>query len=268
MIVFPPCKINLGLYVTGKRDDGFHSISSVFYPISLCDALEVIPSEGESGDFSFSSSGIPIPGDESNNLVIKAYRLLDALYGLPAVKIHLHKVIPMGAGLGGGSSDGAWMLRLLNDLFQLNLNQETLIPIAAQLGSDCPFFIFDSACKVSGRGEVLEPIDVDLSKYLLWIVNPGTHVSTANAFQNVNMAQAPSRWEDSISESPEKWNFKNVFEENVGALYPEILAVKQTLLNQGAIYASMTGSGSTVYGIFEKKPDIEGIFPNYLSLVI
>ena len=124
MIVFPPCKINLGLYVTGKRADGFHSISSVFYPVSLCDALEIIQVSGEDGTFIFSSSGLEIPGSTDSNLVVKAYKLLHALYGLPAVKMHLHKIIPMGAGLGGGSSDGAWALRLLNELFALNIPQE------------------------------------------------------------------------------------------------------------------------------------------------
>ena len=268
MIVFPPCKINLGLYVTGKRADGFHSISSVFYPVSLCDALEIIQVSGEDGTFIFSSSGLEIPGSTDSNLVVKAYKLLHALYGLPAVKMHLHKVIPMGAGLGGGSSDGAWALRLLNDLFALRIPQEELLNLAANLGSDCPFFIFDEPCQVSGRGEVLTPFSLPLDGYSICLVNPGIHISTAQAFQKVKIEDAPENWMGQLQLSPENWTFQNAFEFGIEAIHPEINQIKQKLKEEGALYTAMTGTGSTVFGIFKKAPNIEGKFPGCFSKVI
>ncbi|MFM2286221.1 MAG: hypothetical protein RLZZ543_1718 [Bacteroidota bacterium] len=268
MIVFPPCKINIGLYITAKRPDGYHAISSLFYPIQLCDALEVVPSDGPKGSYAFTSSGLPIPGDSSSNLVIKAYELLHQHYSLPAVSIHLHKKIPMGAGLGGGSSDGAWMLRLLNDLFELNCSKETLCAFAAQLGSDCPFFIYDGPCAVSGRGEVLEDSPLDLSNYHFWIVNPGIHVSTRDAFASVPIQSAPEYWMNDVQHPPQHWKMINAFEAGVSIKFPEIACVKQQLINEGALYAAMTGSGSSVFGIFEKTPAIEGKFPGYLSVLV
>lgn len=268
MIVFPPCKINLGLYVTAKREDGFHAISSVFYPIDLCDALEIIQDSGEDGTFVFSSSGLEIPGSTNSNLVLKAYKMLDALYGLPAVKIHLHKVIPMGAGLGGGSSDGAWALRLLNDLFQLQIPQDELQNLAANLGSDCPFFIFDEPCAVSGRGEVLSPFSLPLDGYSIYLVNPGIHISTPQAFQSVKIEAAPENWMDQLQLSPEKWTFQNAFEAGIVSIHPEINQIKQKLKEEGASYTSMTGTGSTVFGIFKEKPSLEWKFPGYFSKVI
>jgi len=268
MIVFPPCKINLGLYVTGKRSDGFHTISSVFYPVSFCDALEIIQDSGEDGTFNFSSSGLEIPGDKDSNLVVKAYKLLDALYGLPAVKIHLHKVIPMGAGLGGGSSDGAWALRLLNELFALQIPQEEILSLAANLGSDCPFFIFDEPCAVSGRGEVLTPFSLPLGGYSIWLINPGIHISTAQAFQSVKIDEAPENWMKQLQTQPENWMFQNAFEVGIEVIHPEINQIKQKLKDEGALYTSMTGTGSTVFGIFKEKPSMEGKFPGYFSKVI
>jgi 4-diphosphocytidyl-2-C-methyl-D-erythritol kinase len=268
MIVFPPCKINLGLYVTGKRADGFHSISSVFYPVSLCDALEIIQVSGEDGTFEFSSSGLEIPGSTNSNLVVKAYKLLYALFGLPAVKIHLHKVIPMGAGLGGGSSDGAWALRLLNKLFSLQIPQEELQNLAANLGSDCPFFIFDEPCAVSGRGEVLSPFSLLLDRYSICLVNPGIHISTAQAFQSVRIEDAPENWMEQLQTQPENWTFYNAFEFGIEAIHPEINYIKQMLKDEGALYTAMTGTGSTVFGIFKEKPNMEGKFPGYFSKVI
>jgi len=268
MIVFPPCKINLGLYVTAKREDGFHAISSVFYPIPLCDALEIIQVSGEDGTSIFSSSGLEIPGNTDSNLVVKAYKLLDALYGLPAVKIHLHKVIPMGAGLGGGSSDGAWALRLLNELFALQIPQVELMNLSANLGSDCPFFIFDEPCAVSGRGEVLSPFSLPLEGYSICLVNPGIHISTAQAFQSVKIETAPEKWMEQLHLAPENWTFHNAFEVGVESKHPEINQIKQKLIQEGALYTSMTGTGSTVFGIFKQTPQIEGKFPGYFSKVI
>lgn len=268
MIVFPPCKINLGLYVTGKRADGFHAISSVFYPVSFCDALEIIQVSGEDGMFEFSSSGLEIPGDTDGNLVVKAYKLLDALYGLSAVKIHLHKVIPMGAGLGGGSSDGAWALRLLNELFALNISQEELLNLAVNLGSDCPFFIFDQPCAVSGRGEVLSSFSLPLNGYSICLVNPGIHISTAQAFKSVRIEDAPEKWMDQFQHSPENWTFHNAFEAGIESIHPEINHIKQKLKEEGALYTAMTGTGSTIFGIFKEEPNIKGKFPGYFSKVI
>jgi 4-diphosphocytidyl-2-C-methyl-D-erythritol kinase len=268
MIVFPPCKINLGLYVTGKRADGFHAISSVFYPVSFCDALEIIQVSGEDGTSIFSSSGLEIPGNTDSNLVAKAYNLLHALYGLPAVKMHLHKVIPMGAGLGGGSSDGAWALRLLNELFSLQIPQEEILNLAANLGSDCPFFIFDEPCAVSGRGEVLSPFSVPLDGYSICLVNPGIHISTAQAFQSVHIEDAPEKWMDQLQHSPENWTFQNAFEYGIESIHPEIDQIKRILKDEGALYAAMTGTGSTVFGIFKEKPSLENKFPGYFSKVI
>jgi len=268
MIVFPPCKINLGLYVTGKRADGFHAISSVFYPVSFCDALEIIQVSGEDGTYNFCSSGLEIPGNTDSNLVVKAYNLLHALYGLPAVKIHLHKVIPMGAGLGGGSSDGAWALRLLNDLFALRIPHEELLNLAANLGSDCPFFIFDEPCAVSGRGEMLSPFSLPLGGYSICLVNPGIHISTAQAFQSVKIEGAPENWMGQLQLSPENWTFENAFEFGIEAIHPDINQIKQKLKEEGALYTAMTGTGSTVFGIFKQAPHIEGKFPGYFSKVI
>ncbi len=268
MIVFPPCKINLGLYVTGKREDGFHAISSVFYPVSFCDALEIIQVSGEDGTSIFSSSGLEIRGNTDSNLVVKAYNLLHALYGIPAVKMHLHKVIPMGAGLGGGSSDGAWALRLLNELFSLQIPQEEILNLAANLGSDCPFFIFDEPCQVSGRGEVLSPFSLPLDGYSICLVNPGIHISTAQAFQSVKIEDAPENWMGQLQLPPENWTFQNAFEFGIEANHPEINQIKQMLKDEGALYTAMTGSGSTVFGIFKETPSIEGKFPGCFSKVI
>jgi 4-diphosphocytidyl-2-C-methyl-D-erythritol kinase len=240
----------------------------VFYPVSLCDALEIIQVSGEDGTFIFSSSGLEIPGNTDSNLVVKAYKLLHALYGLPAVKMHLHKVIPMGAGLGGGSSDGAWALRLLNDLFSLRIPQEELLNLASNLGSDCPFFIFDEPCQVSGRGEVLSPFSLPLDGYLICLINPGIHISTAQAFQSVKIEDAPPKWMDQLHLYPENWTFQNAFEFGIEAIHPEINQIKQKLKEEGALYTAMTGTGSTVFGIFKQAPHIEGKFPGYFSKVI
>jgi 4-diphosphocytidyl-2-C-methyl-D-erythritol kinase len=268
MIVFPPCKINLGLYITRKREDGFHDLESIFYPINLCDALEIIPLDDSKGEINFTSSGIPIPGDVNSNLIVKAYHLLHEQFQLASVNVHLHKVIPMGAGLGGGSSNGAWMLRALNQVFNLNLTIPTLLEYAAKLGSDCPFFIYDSSCKVAGRGELLQPTELDLSSYYIWLINPGIHISTAQAFSQVIPQSAPLNWENQIALTPDKWEFSNDFEPGIKQQNLAISELLQTLNSRGAVYSAMTGTGSTVYGIFTHMPDITGIDTTYFSKVI
>ncbi|WP_212004201.1 4-(cytidine 5'-diphospho)-2-C-methyl-D-erythritol kinase [Chitinophaga sp. HK235] len=252
MIVFPNCKINLGLYITGKRADGFHDLETVFYPLPVTDALEVIAP----GSLQFTSSGIPVPGDAADNLCLKAFHLLQQDYPqLQPVNIHLHKNIPIGAGLGGGSADAAFMLQLMNSKFQLGLQQEQLINYAAQLGSDCPFFIANRPCYATGRGEVLEPLSLDLSGYSFLLVHPGIHVNTGWAFRQIT-PQAPAHSLKEMIQLPvTEWHsvISNDFEAPVFAAHPVLAEIKATMYSQGAVYASMSGSGSAVVGIFPKN---------------
>jgi 4-diphosphocytidyl-2-C-methyl-D-erythritol kinase len=283
MIVFPNCKINLGLHILNKREDGYHNLETVFYPVQLRDALEVVRRDdgrlttddsktlsevegslrvierSRDNDIQFSSTGLPIAGDEANNLCIKAYHLLKKDFPtLPPVQMHLHKAIPMGAGLGGGSSDGAFALKLLNDKFQLGLSTQQLIDYALQLGSDCPFFIINKPCYATSRGEILETVALDLSDYHFAIVNPGIHVNTGWAFANLSgRSKRPDSELKAIIQQPiETWKDQliNDFEEPVSKAHPEIATIKQQLYDAGAVYASMTGSGSTVFGIFKEEP--------------
>lgn len=255
MVAFPPCKINLGLNVLRKRSDGYHDIETCFYPVPWSDILEVIRSD----EFFFSSSGTPIPGEEHDNLCVKAYRMMQAVYSLPPVKIHLHKIIPTGAGLGGGSSDAAWTLRLLNDVFALNLAKDVLKEYAARLGSDCAFFIDDIPMIGSGRGEVLTPIKISLKGKYLIIVKPDVHVSTAQAYLGITPAEPKRKLTDVLGMPIAEWRelLVNDFEKTVGKKFTVISEIKEKLYQSGAEYASMTGSGSAVYGIFSVKPDFE-----------
>lgn len=270
MIYFPNAKVNFGLRVTSKRQDGYHALDTVFFPLPLHDVLEVITqSTPTTEEVTFTHSGIPIPGDESSNLCIKAYQLLKKDYpDLPSILLHLHKHIPMGAGLGGGSSDGAFMLRLLNDKYKLGIGPEQLQTYALALGSDCPFFITNQPVQASGRGEIMQPISCTLSSKTMVLVCPGIHVSTADAFRKISLSpDAPTC--ASIVEGPiQTWKERliNDFEEPVFSAFPEIADIKQTLYNTGALYASMTGTGSTVYGIFEESPSIRDLFPSHYQL--
>ena len=253
MIVFPNAKINIGLNVIEKRQDGYHNLESCFVPIPWKDALEVV----ESNTFSFSSSGLPIPG--SGNIVIQAYDLLKERFDLPAVSIHLHKNIPIGAGLGGGSADGAFMLKLLNELFELSLTPKELAAAAGKLGSDCPFFIDNRPKFVEGTGDIFSEISLDLSGHYLALVYPNLHVETKSAFQGLVPEKPRYNLKDTLeSRTPGDWPglVKNDFEKTADA---KIITVKEALYQQGAIYASMSGSGSAVYGLFTKKPDIASI---------
>lgn len=252
MIVFPNCKINLGLHIIRKREDGFHDLETIFYPLPVTDALEVISSK----QVHFESSGIAVPGEAADNLCLRAYQLLLADYPtLPPVNIHLHKHIPIGAGLGGGSADAAFMLRLLNTRYQLNLDEARLIGYAAQLGSDCAFFIPNKPCFATGRGEIMTPVDLDLSGYSFLLVHPGIHVNTGWAFRQL-APQVPAQSLPSVIRKPvEDWKhlMSNDFEEPVFAQYPAIRDIKEKMYGNGAIYASMSGSGSAVFGIFPKN---------------
>jgi len=258
MITFPNGKINLGLYVTGKRKDGYHDLISCFCPITWCDALEII----ESKSFQFSTSGANIPGDPNNNLCKKAFDLLSGEFDIPPVHIHLHKVIPIGAGLGGGSADGAFTLNMLNEFFQLRLTNNNLESYAAQLGSDCPFFIENQSAIATGIGTELEVIQVSLSDYYIALIHPNIHISSADGYASVTYSQPMFDLKEILSQKPlSEWRdlLRNDFEPSVFKNYPEIERLKTKLYYHGAIYASMTGSGSTVYGIFNSEPDISEV---------
>jgi len=285
VIVFPNAKLNLGLHITEKRPDGFHNIETVFYPAHLCDALEMIPSE-EKG-VQFTVSGLPLPGDPEENLVLKAVKLLSdtvtprrdlrgvypaesraSRYPMPdtavafsgGVNIHLHKVIPPGSGLGGGSSDAAYALKLLNDLWKLDLTNRELQDLARRLGSDCAFFIENKPVLASGRGDRFEPLDLDLTGYRIEIMVPPVHVSTPEAYGMVTPRKPERLLREVIQLPVREWkgNLVNDFEEPVMKKYPLIREAKEELYHRGALYASMSGSGSAVYGIFDtgcRMPD-------------
>lgn len=262
MVLFPNCKINIGLNVTSKRSDGYHDIATIFYPLNWCDAVETIPlSTGtqpasDTAHVKFTCTGLQVPGATGDNICLKAYQLLKKDFSiLPPVAMHLHKSIPTGAGLGGGSSDGAFTLLLLNKKFRLNLSTEQLIRYALQLGSDCPFFIINRPCYATGRGEETVLLPLDLSAYSFLIVYPGIHISTAWAFSQI-LPALPSRAVTNIVQQPvETWKdeLTNDFELPVFRAHPPIEEIKKTLYANGALYASLTGSGSAVYGIFGKN---------------
>jgi 4-diphosphocytidyl-2-C-methyl-D-erythritol kinase len=264
MICFPNAKINIGLNVLEKREDGYHNLESIFYPVNWCDALEAMQTEGY-GSIELQTFGNSIPGSVENNLCAKAYNLLNAKYKLPSVKAWLLKTIPMGAGLGGGSADAAFFLKLLNELFQLNLNTEDLKKIASQIGSDCAFFVDNKPAFVSGKGDVLTPMNIDLNNYYISVVCPQIHVETQKAYSLVTPDKKPISLKQIVIDSPiHSWKelVTNDFEVPIFNSYPQLAEIKNRLYKEGAIYASMTGSGSALYGIFEKKPYLSGKFPN------
>lgn len=253
MILYPPCKINLGLHILHKRNDGFHELDTCMYEIPLFDILEIIPAE----NFEFSSSGLTIPGEIETNLCVKAFKLLKENHDISNVKMHLHKQIPMGGGLGGGSSDGTYALKMLNELFKLDLSEETLEKYAAKLGSDCAFFVRGEAQIANGRGEILTPVKLNLKGLYLKIINIGIHISTANAYKGIVFQKHNKKINELINLKPEYWkeNLQNDFEFSVFKNHPILEEVKKQLYFEGAVYASMSGSGSTMYGIFNETPE-------------
>ncbi|MFL5746614.1 MAG: 4-(cytidine 5'-diphospho)-2-C-methyl-D-erythritol kinase [Niastella sp.] len=270
MVVFPNCKINLGLHVVRKREDGYHDLETVFYPLPLRDALEVVKRQsaipdksGQAGNRQEQSepvalhlSGLIVQGSAADNLCVKAYNLLKKDYPqLDDIELYLHKAIPMGAGLGGGSADGAFTLQALNDKFQLNLSREKLLDYSLQLGSDCPFFIINKPCYATGRGELLQSIPLDLSAYSFLVVHPGVHINTGWAFSQLTPAPSPQPLPEIIQQPIASWrnSLTNDFEAPVCKQYPALQAIKDALYEGGALYASMTGSGSCFYGIFPKN---------------
>jgi 4-diphosphocytidyl-2-C-methyl-D-erythritol kinase len=251
MIFFPNAKINLGLNIIEKRPDGFHNIETLFVPCSeYCDILEVLYAE----KFSMHLYGIVLDGDPMDNLCVKAYRLLADIYDLPPVAIHLYKKIPVGAGLGGGSSDAAGTLILLNKMFSLELTDEVLAAHAASLGSDCPFFIYNRPMYATGRGEILSPVEIFPDDYRIELVNPDIFISTKEAYAGVTPRKPEISISEIIKRPVEEWwgLLKNDFEESLFLKYPSLAAEKEALYARGAVYASMSGSGSTLYGLFKK----------------
>lgn len=262
MITFPPCKINLGLNVIRKRADGYHDIETVFCPVPWTDALEVVRSES----FSFTVSGLPVTGAPADNLCVRAYELLKERHGIGPVSMHLHKVIPMGAGLGGGSSDAAHTLNLLDAVFELNLKVDDLLHYASLLGSDCPFFIHGKPAIGKGRGELLNEIELPLANKFLVVVVPDVHVSTTTAYAGVEPAVPERPCGEVVSEVPlSQWKHYliNDFERSVIQAFPVIGKVKMMLYDSGAVYAAMSGSGSAVYGIFDRPVVLPGVLSHY-----
>lgn len=255
MLCFPNCKINIGLYITNRRLDGYHDLETVFYPIKgFYDAMEVMSTDNET---KLHITGIDIAGEQENNLVWKAYKLLQERFPAKVknLDIYLRKALPMGAGLGGGSADGSFALKLLNDYCKLGLNDDLLAEFALQLGSDCPFFIYNTPQYAKGRGDILEPMPLlDLSAYSIQLICPEVHIATRDAFGMItpraalyNLRTLPdlpiSKWKD---------NLQNDFEDAIFTLHPELGSIKRKLYEQGALFAAMSGSGSTIYGIFEQ----------------
>jgi 4-diphosphocytidyl-2-C-methyl-D-erythritol kinase len=261
MLLYPNAKINLGLNIVEKRPDGYHNIETVFYPIGLCDVLEIEASETCS-DYSFSSSGIAIDGDPEDNLIVKAYHLLRSGYQFPAVDISLVKQIPFGAGLGGGSSDAAFMLKALNEMFQLKATPNRLEKLAAKLGADCPVFVKNKPVYATGIGNVFTPLKLSLKGYFLLLVKPDIHVSTPEAYSLVVPQKPELSLIDLIQRPISEWKslIKNDFEKSVFSKHPTISKIKDDLYEMGAVYASMSGSGSSVYGIFESVPENKELF--------
>ncbi len=253
MIVFPHCKINIGLFVTGKRSDGFHSLESVFAPVDWRDVLEI--NLNDSQDCTLRISGALIEGDPMTNIVVKAYQILRESYAISGVDFHLLKNLPTGAGLGGGSADGTYALKALSELFQLSINQEELLSMSALLGSDCPFFVENSIAFVSGRGEVMERMNLNLSSYFIMIAHPGIHVSTAEAYKMLSPSPASFDLRKLPELAIEEWknHIRNDFEAPMVKAYPIIGEWIQKMYEGQALYAAMSGSGSSVFGIFSSK---------------
>ncbi|MBQ3190841.1 MAG: 4-(cytidine 5'-diphospho)-2-C-methyl-D-erythritol kinase [Bacteroides sp] len=263
MITYPNAKINLGLNIVEKRPDGYHNLETIFYPINLQDALEVTKLDDEK-EYSLTLSGTPIEGETDDNLVVKAYRLLKADYpDMAPVNIHMFKHIPTGAGLGGGSSDAAFMIKLLNEKFHLNISVEKMEEYASRLGADCAFFIKNQPVFASGIGNIFEPVQHSLKGYYLVLVKPDIFVSTKEAYALVKPHKPAVSLKEIVRMPVETWRatMKNDFEESVFARYPEIAAIKDKLYDMGAIYASMSGSGSSVFGIFREQVEyVDEIF--------
>lgn len=265
MICFPNAKINLGLNIVSKREDGYHNLETIFYPIAIKDALEIIVKEEQTEDKLF-ESGLDIEAKPEDNLVMKALKLMREKYDFPKLDVHLLKKIPFGSGIGGGSADATFMLMLINDQFSLNISKEELISLSVQLGADCPFFVYNHPVFASGVGELFEKIDLSLLGYKMMLIMPNIHVSTKDAFMHITPSKPHLSLKEVVKHPIQEWKnmMVNDFEKSVFKKYPQIEELKNELYNQGAVYASMTGSGSSVFGIFKDEyPNIETLDPNY-----
>lgn len=257
MVSFPPCKINIGLDVINKRPDGYHDIATVMYSVpGLCDGLEILPWDAGKEAIEFTSSGALVDCSTNDNIVVKAWSVMNKTYRIGGVKIHLHKSIPFGAGLGGGSADAAFTLRTINKLYGLGLNNAKLADIGSKLGSDVPFFIYDTPKYCTGRGEVMSPANIDLNGYWLVVIKPPVSVSTAEAYAGIVPKSPEIPLMERLAEPIGRWKYtvKNAFEETIFRHHPSLQTIKSSLYEQGALYASMSGSGSALYGLFDKRP--------------
>ncbi|MBI9055190.1 MAG: 4-(cytidine 5'-diphospho)-2-C-methyl-D-erythritol kinase [Bacteroidales bacterium] len=265
MINFPNAKINIGLNITEKRPDGFHNIETIFYPIGLSDILEINHS---TNGFQYLNSGLTVEdGKLKNNLCYKAFEILKKDFPIPDINLHLHKIIPFGSGLGGGSSDASFTLKMLNLLFKLNLTNSDLVKYAEQIGSDCAIFIENKTAFATERGNILNPLNINLSGMTFVLIHPGIHVNTGLAYSKSNPRIPKKKLTELIKEPIENWKSTifNDFEEIIFHDHPEIKEIKDQLYNLGAVYASMSGSGSSVYGLFKNNIDINNVFDTYYT---
>jgi len=263
MIDFPYAKINIGLSVNKKRKDGFHEIETILMPVDLCDALEIVENSTEA--FKYTTSGIKIDSEIKGHLCYKAWGKIKSHFSINGVQLHLHKNIPIGAGLGGGSSDAAFTLKMLNQFFELKIPKNELKAIVAEIGNDCPFFIDGKASYAFDKGQLLEQIDLDLKAYQILIVYPHISISTKWAYESITPRKKALPLTELIRKPIEAWRdlIKNDFEQVVFQKYPEIEIIKSKLYEKGAVYASLSGSGSAVYGLFKKIPVIKNSFKDY-----
>ncbi|MBP6385778.1 MAG: 4-(cytidine 5'-diphospho)-2-C-methyl-D-erythritol kinase [Pseudarcicella sp.] len=261
MIVFPNAKINLGLHITSKRSDGYHELETCMYPIAWQDAMEILPSEKTR----FEALGLDIPGETQNNVCLKAYQLIANDYPLMPLEIILQKNIPIGAGLGGGSADAAFTIRAINTYFELNLSVQQMESYTKKIGADCAFFIQNKPQLCYGIGDVFENCDVSLNEKYIVLVYPNLHISTAEAYAGVVPKKPALNLKECLSRPIEEWKeiLKNDFEDSIFPQYPILASIKKDFYNLGAIYASMSGSGSTMFGIFDDEIEIPQLFREY-----
>jgi len=255
VLSYSNAKINIGLNIVEKRKDGFHNIETIFYPIAMRDAIEIVDSKQDTS-YTFSATGIPINIEAKDNIVVKAYELIRSKYNFPAQDIHLHKCIPFGAGLGGGSANAAYMIKLLNQKFNLGMSHTEMEEAVSQLGSDCAFFIKNEPAFANMKGEQLSSINLDLTGYHFLLIKPDIHISTPEAYANIKPQRPETSLKELIKAPLENWKnlIKNDFEGSIFPKHPELSQIKEELYAHGALYAAMSGSGSSMFGIFKEEP--------------
>lgn len=260
MIVYPNAKINLGLNVVERRADGYHNLESVFFPVGIRDMLEIVELPDGEGDYEWRSEGLVVDCNPESNICVSAFRLLQKEFTLPRIGMCLYKNIPMGAGMGGGSADGAFVLKTLNEMFDLGLSNEKLVKLASQIGADCAFFIENRPAYAWGIGDRLEPFEINLNGRYLTVYKPDVHISTAEAYKGITPRKPVENVRAILLRPITEWRdaLTNDFEESIFKNHPQVKAVKDMMYDKGALYASMSGSGSAVYGIFDNEVNIEG----------